>query len=470
MLVSSIPAKFPIVWAASAGGGYVRTIPVASQIGINDGWASLTDGFPPLNFLPLGSGGVPPFGQDMNGILKEISAWSQWAQAGGGIPWDSSFSSQIGGYPKGATVGSPSTIGVSYLNLADNNGSNPESAPANWAGSSPAFFGDCGGTGNALTATLALQYLRGQLFIVKNIAGSNSVTNPTFDPGSGAKTITDRRGNALSIGDLPSGGYLMLDADGTGYRYLGIVAADVAAQSTVLAGLIVRQSAQLNAAATSVTFTADEIGVASALGRNGTTLPSYNQTLNVATTGAGGMDTGLAPISGFVYIYAIWNPVTATASIIGTVASSSTIYGGANMPAGYTMSALIAVWPTNGSRQLVAGIVVDRLFTYQAATQVLSSGTATTVTAVSLTTTVPVGARSTVLQLAGLESVGVTANSQSNVYNLSTGSPQLICSASALGGVIWVNGEIAMAVSQTLYYKSVQASVLTGIVILGYRI
>jgi hypothetical protein len=233
VLVASIPAKFSIQWGASAGAGYIRPIPAPSQIGINNGFASLTDGFPPLNFLPLGSGGVPPFGQDMNGILNQLSAWSQWFSAGGAVAWDVTFSSEIGGYPKGALVGSPSTIGIEYLNLVDNNGSNPESSPANWVGASPSFFGNCGGSGDAITGTFCTAYLGGQFFIVKNIAATNTTTTPTFNPGSGAKTITDRRGNALAPGDLPVSGELMLEADGIGYRYLGIVAADLAGLKTL---------------------------------------------------------------------------------------------------------------------------------------------------------------------------------------------------------------------------------------------
>ena len=65
MLASQIPTKFSVPFANSAGGSYIRAIPTASQIGIVDGAASLTDGFPPLNFLTLGAGGIPPFGQDM---------------------------------------------------------------------------------------------------------------------------------------------------------------------------------------------------------------------------------------------------------------------------------------------------------------------------------------------------------------------------------------------------------------------
>ncbi len=84
MKLSDIPAnKFPIPFANAAGPSYITTIPEASQIGITAGAASLTDGFVPLNFQPVGSGGVPPRGVDFNGLLKQITQWSQWQNAGG---------------------------------------------------------------------------------------------------------------------------------------------------------------------------------------------------------------------------------------------------------------------------------------------------------------------------------------------------------------------------------------------------
>lgn len=144
MDASSIPAKFPIPWANSAGPSYVRNIPEASQIGIQNGAASLTDGFPPDTFLPEGAGGVPPFGQDMNGILKQVSAWCQWQGAGGPVFYDGTFSANIGGYPKGAVIQS-TTPGVFWLNLVDNNTTNPDSSGTNWMALS-------GGTGTLASA------------------------------------------------------------------------------------------------------------------------------------------------------------------------------------------------------------------------------------------------------------------------------------------------------------------------------
>lgn len=131
MKISDLPARFPIPFGNSASGSYIRTIPEASQIGVQDGAASLTTGFPPLNFLPVGAGGVPPFGQDFNGILRQITQWSRWQGAGGAVPYDSDFSTAIGGYPQGAIViaNSGNTL---YLNTVDDNTTNPNSGGANW--------------------------------------------------------------------------------------------------------------------------------------------------------------------------------------------------------------------------------------------------------------------------------------------------------------------------------------------------
>ena len=132
MQASNIPTKFQKIWGASAGGSYIRTIPVASQIGITNGAASFTDGFPPYCFYPVSAGGVPPFGQDFNGILQALSAWNQWAQAGAPLAYDATFQSEIGGYPKGAILLSATTAGLYWESTVDNNASNPDAGGAGW--------------------------------------------------------------------------------------------------------------------------------------------------------------------------------------------------------------------------------------------------------------------------------------------------------------------------------------------------
>lgn len=133
MLASAIPIKFPIPWASLAGGPFIRNIPTASQIGIQNGAASLTDGFPPLCFSPVAAGGVPPFGQDFNGINNQITAWLQWVQAGGGVPfYDAVFAGQIGGYFNGSMLQATSGPGNFWISTIDNNLSDPDTGGANW--------------------------------------------------------------------------------------------------------------------------------------------------------------------------------------------------------------------------------------------------------------------------------------------------------------------------------------------------
>lgn len=133
MKAVDIPDKFPIVWGADAGGSYIRPIPEASQIGIEGGAASLTDGFPPLNFTPRSAGGVPPFGEDMNGILQQITAWSQWQNAGATVAFDAGFAADIDGYPAGAVLKSTQENGLLWYNLEDDNSTDPDGAtPSNW--------------------------------------------------------------------------------------------------------------------------------------------------------------------------------------------------------------------------------------------------------------------------------------------------------------------------------------------------
>ena len=116
-------------------------------------------------------------------------------------------------------------------------------------------------------------------------------------------------------------------------------------------------------ASATATLTADEIVVETALGGIRYCLSNFSKTINLATTGAGGMDTGSAPASGYIALYAIYNPTTGASALLAmnaTAAKVPEVYGGSNMPSGYTASALVSVVPTSGGGQFTAFTQRDR--------------------------------------------------------------------------------------------------------------
>lgn len=127
MRAVDLPTRIQLPFADGAGPTYIRTVPVPSQIGVTPGAASYTDGFPPLNFQALALGGIPPAGQDFNGVLHDISGWARWLASGGPIDWSSTFATAIGGYPIRAIA---QHGGIIWISDIDNNASEP--GVANW--------------------------------------------------------------------------------------------------------------------------------------------------------------------------------------------------------------------------------------------------------------------------------------------------------------------------------------------------
>ncbi|EOU3128503.1 TPA: hypothetical protein ACLH5A_004271, partial [Yersinia enterocolitica] len=124
-------------------------------------------------------------------------------------------------------------------------------------------------------------------------------------------------------------------------------------QLTGVVGTSRNAKMSVTAASSTATFTADELIVQTALGGLQYKLSSFSKTINLATTGAGGMDTGTVPANGFVALYAIYNPTTQISALLAVNASSVVapeVYGGSNIPAGYTASALVSVLPTSSSQ------------------------------------------------------------------------------------------------------------------------
>lgn len=258
-----------------------------------------------------------------------------------------------------------------------------------------------GGTsgGSANSQTLAVSNLGGSVPVGVKFAGIAGFTNsgPTqLNIGStsliNVYKLTSSGPAALSGGEIRAGNVFVVLYDGTQYQLLTGV--DTSGTGTLLLGSPVNAAAALTTAGTTVTFTTDQIAVGTALSGQSYRLSSFSQALNISTTGIGGMDTGSAPTNGFVSIYAAYNPSTSSVGIFATNAATSTseVYAGANAPSGYTATGLIATLPTNGSSQLKPFLLRNRTV-MQLSVTVLSGGTASSFTSVSLSSAVPANAK-----------------------------------------------------------------------------
>lgn len=179
MQSSSVPSKFQIPFANSAGSLYIRTVPKASQIGIQDGAASLTDGFPPKCFVPVASGGTPPFGADFNGLLNQITAWAQWQQAGAPIVYDATFQTAIGGYPMGAII-QIGAGGPEFMSTTENNAVAPSVGAAGWM---PVTT--FGGNVTTVSATGPLTASNAGLVLISAASGNVNITMPAVSSENG---------------------------------------------------------------------------------------------------------------------------------------------------------------------------------------------------------------------------------------------------------------------------------------------
>lgn len=193
MKASDIPTKIVLPFAGLVAAPFVRNIPLVSQIGIEDGAASFQTGFPPDTFTPVSAGGTPPFGEDFNGLARQITAWSRWQAAGGVVFWDAAFSAAVGGYPAGSIVAAQ-TLGQFWFCVVDDNVTDPGAGGAGWIN----LFGDAqtisdsvnhtltildcnvgfDRLGGALALgqqiTLPLGVIRGQKFTLSDLAGNFS--------------------------------------------------------------------------------------------------------------------------------------------------------------------------------------------------------------------------------------------------------------------------------------------------------
>ncbi|WP_234300348.1 phage tail protein [Rahnella aceris] len=248
------------------------------------------------------------------------------------------------------------------------------------------------------------------------------------------------------------------------------------ALSDSLTGVVgTSRNAKMNiaAASASATFTADELIVQTALGGRQYKIAKLNKTLNLAIVGAGGMDIGAVSASGFVAIYAIFNPLTRDSALLAVnlaaAAVAPEVYAGANMPGGFTASALVSVWLVAGSK-LTMGIQTGRHIV-TASNQVFSATSVipATPTGLSLSAYIPANAKEVdifqrfVSTSADFQQMAITSTINS------IGLFGVLSNASAVNQQFGSTGSIKIVDPQTLYYYQTGAvSTTRQLYVLGY--
>lgn len=122
----SEPGKIITPWAES---GLKNTIPPAANPAT--GRAGFDQGFSAINMTAKEAGGIPPFGQDFNGIFYEVTNILRYMQAGGQPTFDAALATAVGGYPKGAMVLGSDGVTL-WQSKIDSNSTDPNTDPSNW--------------------------------------------------------------------------------------------------------------------------------------------------------------------------------------------------------------------------------------------------------------------------------------------------------------------------------------------------
>jgi|GEM_PF-2240899 Tail fiber protein gp37 C terminal. len=131
MKLADKPRQLGVPFAVN---GTKNTVPFESTQNTKEkGIATYDSGFPPITMTAIAAGGIPPQGNDFNGVLNDITAAIRFAQAGGLYTYNAAFSSSISGYAAGSLVLSSDGMKI-WWNTVDGNVTDPDSTTASgWA-------------------------------------------------------------------------------------------------------------------------------------------------------------------------------------------------------------------------------------------------------------------------------------------------------------------------------------------------
>lgn len=103
-----------------AQNGQKNVIPEKYETSMESNQATWDQGFGQITMLPVSAGGLPPKGQDFNGILNQMCETIVHISKGGVFKFSADYATAINGYPKGAILQSEDEKKY-YQSLIDNN-------------------------------------------------------------------------------------------------------------------------------------------------------------------------------------------------------------------------------------------------------------------------------------------------------------------------------------------------------------
>lgn len=331
----STPTQITVPFATS---GLKNAIPAAANP--VTGNAGYDAGFPATNMTPKEAGGIPPFGQDFNGILFDITTAIQYLEAGMQFPYSSTFATAVGGYPLGAIVTRTDGSGF-WRNTVANNTTNPETFGAGWAPEGAGI--STVAMSNANVTLTALQAARPIIIITGTLTANLQLIFPTYqrqwlvvNNATGAFSVTCKTSAGSGI-SIAAGLSQSVYGDGTNIN----TASAAQTQQSVVGGF-----SSLSASSTGtnalVSVSAAEICLQAAAGVYLTARAVSLPSISLAGSGANGLDTGTSVASTWYSVWVISNGTT-TAGLLSLSATSPT------MPAGYTFKARVGWVRSDGT-------------------------------------------------------------------------------------------------------------------------
>ncbi len=234
----------------------------------------------------------------------------------------------------------------------------------------------------------------------------------------------------------------------------------VAAPVYGLARNLVAQCA--SAGGTSFTVKFDEFIGKTAAGGTALLAVSGNLTVNLATTGADGLDTGALAANKLYRTYLLYKIADGTFHTLSTLDTNTTP---SPVPAGFTLLSVIAYCLTDGSGKILPFTQYDRKFWYQTPVNVASGvNQPQTLTSQSISIAAPMAAKS-VDGLVGITSSGVASWQLLAGDNTGTGAQQFELPNGALATIYGFGSSInffgiPILTPQTIFWASNDGSAI----------